>query len=226
MGKAFMSSVAAITSQLRDWLTSASLPASGRLPSERELAELLAVKRVQLRAALAVMEVEGLISRHVGRGTFATAALTRNDIDVTALAKVTNPIQAMQVRLIIEPESARLAALNATFNHISELKELTVSARRAKTWADYSYLDGRFHNLIADATGNSLLAAMQRVVNDVRRVVVWEQLNVRPSGPPADYHSFAEHEQIVSAIAGRNPPAAKAAMLAHLNRTLEALTAN
>ena len=58
-----------------------------------------------------------------------------------------------------------------------------------------------------------------RLVNGVRRYVVWGNLIKRPIGPAKDYHSFMEHEQIVEAIASRDRDAAHRAMLNHLGGT-------
>jgi DNA-binding GntR family transcriptional regulator len=65
-----------VLEQLRSWVTSAQLPEDGRLPPERELAERFRISRAELRKALAVMEAEGGVKRHVGRGTF----LLRNEL--------------------------------------------------------------------------------------------------------------------------------------------------
>jgi DNA-binding GntR family transcriptional regulator len=91
--------------------------------------------------------------------------------------------------------------------------------RGAKTWDAYAELDWRFHNLLAEATGNVVLVEIQRLVNSVRRYVVWGNLIKRPVGPDSDYHSFLEHEQIVEAIANRDGDAARQAMLDHLGGT-------
>jgi DNA-binding GntR family transcriptional regulator len=62
-------------------------------------------------------------------------------------------------------------------------------------------LDWKFHDVLAEATGNVLLVEIQRIVNRARRAVVWGHLEKRPVGPEADYHSIAEHDAIIDAIA-------------------------
>ena len=56
--------------QLRAWLAQRDLPEDGRLPPERELIEILGVTRGELRKALAALENNGELWRHVGKGTF------------------------------------------------------------------------------------------------------------------------------------------------------------
>lgn len=203
---------------VRKWLSAANLEANQKLPAERDLAAKFCVSRAELRKVMAVLEEEGLIQRHVGRGTFITRN-GRAQAPDEGIAAQTSPLAAMQARSVIEPELARLAALSATSAQIGEMRALCAEMRRATTWEAYAELDWRFHNVIAEATGNVLLAEIQRILNDVRRYVVWGNLVKRPVGPAADYHSFAEHEAVVEAIAQRDSERAMRTMLAHLGGT-------
>lgn len=206
--------------RLRAWLSNAHLPDDGRLPPERELAARFGIKRAELRKALAVMESEGRLRRHVGKGTFLAK---EGPTDIPSAAEIiadrTSPPEAMQARIVVEPEIARLAALKATSAQIAEMRELCRQMRQAKTWSEYEHLDWRFHNLLAEASGNNLLLEIQRLVNGVRRSVIWGHLARRPVGPSPDYHSFAEHEAIVEAIVSRDRRRAAEAMRSHLNST-------
>jgi DNA-binding FadR family transcriptional regulator len=218
-----MASPNVILQDIRSWLAASSLP-NGRLPSERELAVRFGVGRAELRKSLAVLETEGWLERRVGRGTFlkerADAALYPNADQIAAR---TSPPEAMQARIILEPEIARWAALNATSLQVAVMRELNLRMRSAKTWSEYEDLDWKFHDLLAEATGNFLLVEMQRMVNGVRRAVVWGHLEKRPIGPEPNYHSFAEHDSIIEAIAQRRRKGAADAMLLHLKSTASSL---
>jgi len=209
--------------QLRHWLSTAEVPESGRLPPERILAGQFHVTRAELRKALAVLETEGRLRRHVGRGTFLASGrgVSRSRID--ELAEGTTPRDAMQARLVVEPELARLAAFNATTAQIAEMRSLCAQLRRVTTWREYESLDARFHALIAEASGSRLLVEIHHIINGVRRKVVWGHLNIRPVGPSADYHSFNEHDAIVEAIANRDRRGAAEAMRQHHTATLSTL---
>ena len=204
---------------VRAWLDAFRTGPDHRLPAERDLAEKFAVTRSELRKALAVLEDEGLIRRHVGKGTFVVKERTTANASTEDLAAMTSPFAAMQARSVIEPELCRLAALHATTAQIALMRKLCEEMRRAPTWESYAELDWRFHNVIAEATGNVLLVEIQRLLNGVRRFVIWGSLLKRPVGPPPDYHSFAEHEEIVAAIAGRDGDRAMKGMLDHLGGT-------
>ena len=198
-------------------------PTTGRLPSERSLAQSLGVGRAELRKALGILEDQGRIRRHVGKGTFLTATQETADEIAGRITLKTSPAAAMEARLLVEPELVSLAAEKATPEQIIELRRICAEMRAVDSWDAYAELDWRFHNMLAAATGNILLTEIQQLLNQVRRRVVWGDLDTPPPRPRPDYHSFAEHEAIVAGIAARDPRAAAAAMRRHLEATRERL---
>ena len=200
----------------------AAVGADGRLPPERKVAAELGISRTEVRKALAVMESAGRIERHVGRGTFLRKIDDAAD-GLRDIKKRTGPREAMEARLLIEPELAGLAAINATADQISDLRDLARDMRDVPDWSAYERLDAQFHRAIAECSGNRLLLAVHEIVNEVRRAVVWNWLDTRPAGPPAGYSSFAEHEAIVAAIERRDRSGAADAMRRHLRTTTDKL---
>lgn len=209
--------------QLKAWLAQSELPADGRLPPERELCDLLGVTRNELRKSLAALERDGEIWRQVGKGTFVGARPSQQLLSVTAIASATNPLEVMQARLVIEPMLAGEAAVHATGAHLEELRRCIRVQREAETWRRYENADNLLHRTVAEATRNTVLTAMFDQLNAVRRAIVWGRLRVEPDHPPADHHSFDEHESIVAAIADRNRDAAYQAMYEHLLHVRENL---
>jgi hypothetical protein len=116
----------------------------------------------------------------------------------------TNPVEVMRTRQLLEPEIARLAALNATAQNIDEMRLCMAKSRVAETWRNYESWDNRLHRVIAEATQNKLLLALFDTLNSVRRVVVWGRLRHNKPKPDSGHHSFVEHEAIVEAIAERD----------------------
>ena len=204
------------SARLRDFLAGAAVSADGRLPPERDLAGRLGVSRAELRKALADLEAEGVIWRHVGKGTFVGARPVDTVADVAALTRRTNPSEVMQARLTIEPEMARLAALHATSSDIAELRACIARSRQAETWRQYEAWDNRFHRAVGEATRNALLLGLLDTLTAVRRAVTWGRLRYNPVKPDPAHHSFEEHEAIVAAIADRDATAAAAAMRTHI----------
>ena len=202
--------------QLQAWLAQHDLPADSRLPPERELCEVLGVSRGDLRKALALLEKEGKIWRHVGKGTFIGSGPVEETVAIAEISSRTNPADLMRARFIVEPEIAREAALHATHDDIVALRRSLQQTRVAATWRQYENIDNQLHRQIALASRNTVLLGLFDVLNAIRRAVVWGRLRSEPARPPADHHSFAEHDRIVDAIANRDLAGAAAAMRTHL----------
>ncbi|MGI9402427.1 MAG: FadR/GntR family transcriptional regulator [Rhizobiaceae bacterium] len=216
-------------SDVRAWLASEKTKVGERLPPERTLAERLGISRAELRKALMILESEGHVERRMGCGTFLTLPASQPNKgetyqDIAALAERTGPHEAMMARLSLEPELALLAALHATPRQIAELRRLSQAMRDAQTWLAYEKLDSAFHDLIAQSSGNALLHEVHRIINDVRRIVVWRRLSPQDAKPAGDYHSFDEHDAIVDALEDRDKTRAQSLMRRHLRSTLEAMT--
>lgn len=203
--------------QLQAYLAQLDLPSDSRLPPERELCEKLGVSRGDLRKALAVLEKDGRIWRHVGKGTFVGRGPIEETVAISEIAGRANPADVMRARLIVEPEIAREAALHATLDDIAAMRHSLVQTRAATTWRQYESLDNLFHRQVAQASRNTVLLGLFDVLNAIRRAVVWGRLRSDGARPPADHHSFADHERIVGAIADRDLGGAATAMRLHLH---------
>lgn len=210
--------------RLRDLLTSDAdgvhFGPGSKLPTERELVQLLSSPRSAVRRALAALERDELVVRHVGRGTFVAddAASTR----LRAPAD-TSPAEIMQVRSLLEPRIAQLAARAA---HGVDLEHIDHCLRRggaAGDHADFEAWDGELHRAIAGSAHNSLLLHLFETMNAARELPVWGSLKRRSSTPQrrASYHE--EHTAIVEALHDRDPAAAGAAMAEHLQQVTAVL---
>lgn len=209
--------------QLRAYLAQRDLPKGGRLPPERELCESLGVSRGDLRKALAVLEKDGHVWRHVGKGTFVGSGPIEEAVGIAEIAGRASPADVMRARLILEPEIAREAALHATLADIAAMRKSLAQTRQAATWRQYENIDNLLHRQIAEASCNTVLLGLFDVLNAVRRAVVWGRLRADGAQPPADHHSFADHERIVAAIAERDLAGAATAMRLHLQQVAQRL---
>ncbi len=209
--------------QLRAWMAQRDLPPDGRLPSEREMCEVLGVSRGELRKALAVLERDGELWRHVGKGTFIGSRPIEEFSSVAAIAEGSNPLEVMQARLLIEPLLAREAAVNATGAHLEEMHRCVRIQREAQTWRQYENADNRLHRTVAEAAGNTVLTALFDQLNAVRRAIVWGRLRDTYDHPPKNHHSFAQHDIIVTAIGERDQDGAYQGMRDHLMTVRENL---
>ncbi len=204
-----------LSHRLRDLIDSAGYRLNDRIPPERELCERLGTTRNQLRKALADLEAQGHIWRHVGRGTFVGARPVLNLKDVTYLRDQIKPEQVVAVRMNIEPELSRLAALHASRSDFEQMKLCATRCQNADDWRTYEAWDNNLHHAIARATRNQLYLYFFETLNSVRRSIVWGQPR-ETRGPTANYSSFREHEEVLAAITARDGETAAEAMRLHL----------
>lgn len=202
--------------RIREFIRRDGYGHNDKLPPERTLSDLLQVSRAELRRGLSVLEADGVIWRHVGRGTFIGARPVLNLADVAYLKDLVNSDQVVSVRLIIEPETARLAARDASLPDIERIRSYALRCREAADWRGYEAWDNNLHHAIAMATRNKLLIYLFETLNVVRRSMVWSQRRASER-PPRDYESFGEHDAIVGAVANHREDEAGAAMRRHLS---------
>lgn len=200
---------------LRNFLMEQAITLNSRLPAERELCAKLGLSRGILRKGLAVLEAEGQIWRHVGRGTYVGPKPVLNLSDIEFLSSQTSPTAVMEARMALEPQLARMASMHGTEANFAEMHRCIRRCKAARGWRIYEAWDNNFHQTIASATHNKLLMSLFDTMNAVRRSVVWTQLR-QTKFPPANHASFQEHDAIYAAIVGRNPDQAAECMRNHL----------
>ena len=207
----------AAVAALKTFLSAGDYAPGDRIPPERELIERLGMSRSVLRRALDSLERDGMIWRHVGKGTFLSNGTSHSDADdLGALTRQLSPVRMVRARLCIEPAIAREAAINASREALTRIKLAMERAEAATSWADYETHDDLFHRAVAEASDNILLVSLFDQLNRARRAIAMANVVRRSQRPPAGHSSFAEHEQITAAIEARDPTAAHQAMRQHI----------
>ncbi|MEQ8258537.1 MAG: FCD domain-containing protein [Roseovarius confluentis] len=204
--------------RLRAFIADGGYEPGDRLPPERELTGALAMGRSMLRRALDHLERDGVIWRHVGKGTFVAngAAASGGAGGLVQLGRQLTPFRMMRARLCIEPAIAREAAMNASSESMTRMRLAMNRAESAPNWDDYEAQDDHFHRTIAMAADNLLLLSLFDQLNQVRRAVAWGSVTRDTVRPNRDHQSFREHEAIAVAIEARSPEGAYDAMRVHL----------
>jgi DNA-binding FadR family transcriptional regulator len=210
--------------RLRRFIEEGGYERGVRLPPERKLTSQLGMTRATLRKALEVLERDGIIWRHVGKGTFIADGNPQPLAgSFGELTRQITPFRMMRARMTIEPAIAREAAINASGDTQSRMQQAQERAKAASNWHDYEIQDDLFHRAIAEASDNPLLVALFNQLNEVRRAVAWGNVTRRSALPSPDHSSFAEHDAIAAAITNRDPTAAYEAMRAHLRSVSQRL---
>lgn len=209
--------------KLRPLLASERFPINSRLPSERELAVQLDVSRSALREALELLEAEGKIWRHVGQGTFVGTRPVKQATGLSLVSDMTNPAEVMEVRLIIEPQTARLAALRATADDVAHMRHCLRKSTAARDPKTYEQWDGTLHRAIAEAARNTLLLATFDAVNAVRTQTSWGRMRAATLTPERQKAYNKQHHDFIDAIAERDMARAEALMREHITTVRDSL---
>jgi DNA-binding FadR family transcriptional regulator len=215
--------VAEDLAKIRRFIQAGQFSDQDRLPPERELANTLGLSRSRLRTGLRKLELDGIVWRHVGRGTFCGRrnALPGINIPPGALANLTSPREVMEARLTVEPTLARLAAYRAKAADFAEMENCLDTMSGLSNWDDWEFWDCRLHQAIARAAGNTLLLMIYETLQANRNKDLWGRLREPIEPSVAIQSATQEHRAIVNAICQREPDASEAAMRAHL-RTVSA----
>jgi GntR family transcriptional regulator, transcriptional repressor for pyruvate dehydrogenase complex len=187
-----------------------------KLPSERELAEMLQVSRSSIRDAIRGLELMGLVEPRQGAGTIVREISA--DTLVNPFANALKHKQALvsellDFRKMLEPSLAARAATHASADEISEMEEI-LQRQEVKLLRDETTIteDAEFHYAIALASGNSVVLKVLDILMDLLRDTRERSLQV--DGRPKK--SLAGHRRILAAIKRQDGEAAKAAMRRHI----------
>lgn len=185
-----------------------------RLPTEAQLVELTGAGRNTVREALRMLASRNVLVIRQGSGCFLSARPGVTD-DPLGLALAKDPRQLtrdlLQLRIIIEPEIAALAAQNATAQDVEELEALLAQLRElVRTGSDFAANDQQFHTKLAECTHNQV---MSRLLPVIAEGVHTFSDTVRE---PETVYTIKSHTEVVEAVRGHRPSDAREAMLYHL----------
>jgi DNA-binding FadR family transcriptional regulator len=192
------------------------------LPNEAEWCKSFGVSRTAVREAIKMLMGKGLI---ISRPRIGSRVLPREqwnllDRDVLAwycaAAKQAHFLAHMQqVREILEPETAALAAANHTADQLRAIEAAFAEMAAAKTLAAWNEADVRFHFAILQAAGNELLVPLGLVIESALGSMF--TYTARQKGDVG--RTLPGHERILIAIRARRPNAARQAVRRLLDDT-------
>src|SRR5579885_2903762 len=206
-----------IAAQIEQLILSGKLRSGDRLPTERELAEQFGASRTAVREAMKTLAQKGLVDMRPGRGTIVidgTTQAMRHSLGLMMrVGQVSGSDELVEVREILEPEIAALAAARAGEEHIAALREAVAIMDASLNDADtYIAADNNFHRALANATRNTLILAFVDSIVDLLSEQRKHIFSVSGGSARGQVH----HKLILDTIARRDPEAARAAMRAHL----------
>ena len=197
-----------------------------KLPNERELAQQLNTSRTAVRAALTIMERQGLVRRRVGSGTFLTddAHDVFGRMDQTQAAPhetVPSFAEIVEGRLLFEPAMMHLVVNRVQESEVEEMRRTLGEILSAPTWEDFKESIYALHRQIFAATKNKFLEQIMASILDDRRAVLFDGHDTdRPAPQPVKQQTHKDLRAIVDAIARRDGKRAEELVSDHLMRTL------
>ena len=207
-----------VMEQIKDIVKKGELKSGDKLPSERDLSEKLEVSRASVREALKALQMLGLIEAKHGEGNFITANFENNllePLSIVFLLIGSKSKDIFELRKIIEPETAALAAKNITKEQLIELKEIMNELNDTSDEEKSASLDKMFHYKIAQASGNPLISTIMFSVSSLI------EKNIEKS----KIHSInknlvkKQHEEIYNALEKNNSEKSSNAVKKHLELT-------
>ena len=211
-----------IVEQIEQSVQRGDLKPGDQLPAERELAEQFGVSRTAVREAVKALREKGLVEAYPGKGTFITSGSSnpmRQSIDrMMRSAQVDATSSLVEVREILEPEIAALAAVRATEENLNSLRKSVEVMDAAKRDPDaYIEADLDFHLELAEAAANPLILSLIDSIVGVLREQRMRIFEVEGGPDRGQYH----HKRILEAMEHQDAQGAREAMRAHLRQVRE-----
>ena len=154
--------------KLRVYLSSLSSECGDRVPSERIISEELEVNRTTLRIAIHRLVDEFVLERHVGVGTFFK--VSSDEIEPNKKTQIDySPIEVLEIRIMIEPQIAKIAARDIKEEDILALKKIFKITERKPNAHKIEESDVNFNEHLAELSKNSILRKMYQDIAQIRR---------------------------------------------------------
>jgi GntR family transcriptional repressor for pyruvate dehydrogenase complex len=208
-----------IVSQIERRVAAGDLKPGDQLPSENELAKQFGVSRTAVREAIKALREKRMVEVRPGRGTFITNGMPdamRHSLGLLMKYGSSNgSAHLVEVREILEPEIAALAASRISEEYIREMREAVEIMDTALDNVDiFVEADLDFHLALAEATQNPLIPLLMDSIIDMLR----EQRKSIGHTEGGLQRGQSHHRQILEAVTRHDAQAARTSMQDHLEQ--------
>lgn len=208
-----------IVEQIEASILKGELKPGEKLPSERELAEQFGVSRTAIREAVKALTQKGLVEVHMGRGTFvinSTPLAVRHSLGLVVKLDGSEGTRSLvEVREILEPEIAALAAGRARDEHIKMMQDAVAMMDASLQDIDaFIEADLDFHLALAEGTQNVLIPTL----TDTLVILLREQRKRIALVKGGMVRAQKHHKKILAAVLKGDSHEARQTMRAHLEQ--------
>lgn len=185
-----------------------------KIPNEFELARYFGVGRSTIREAVKLLISKGVLEVRRGSGTYVIST-TPADLDPLGLQKIEDKmalaLDLVNVRIMLEPGIAEMAALNATPEDIKKLRDLCDQVEiRIKNGSSYIKENIAFHTCVAECAKNKVVEQLIPIIDTAVLMFV----NVTHTRLKEE--TIMTHRAVVDAIADHDSIGARSAMMMHM----------
>lgn len=210
-----------IEDELMNYILQEPVEVGHRIPNEFELAEKFGVGRSTIREAVKALVSKGILEVKRGSGTYVVGTSTADE-DPLGLSKLQDKyklaLELFDVRLMLEPDIAALAAENATPEELAQLKRLCDETEQMYlSGKNHIPKDVEFHTCIAKCSKNRVVETLIPLINTA--VLTFANLTHRT----LMQETIETHRAIVEAITDKDPVGARCAMMMHLTYNRQTL---
>ena len=203
-----------VSEQIIRLLTERQLKAGDKLPNEFDMAQQLSVGRGTIREAIKILVSRNIVEIRRGCGTFVCdhPGMVDDPLGFRFMKdKGKLALDLCEVRMIIEPEIAALAAERATEEEIEELEKVAKEVEvLCEQELQHMEKDIEFHGLIAKCSKNTVMPNIIPVIQSVISIFI----NITEYSLTQE--TIRTHRMILNAIKNHDPQEARAAMIEHL----------
>jgi GntR family transcriptional repressor for pyruvate dehydrogenase complex len=203
-----------IVQQIKQQIKNGILKPGEKLPSERELANLLGVSRTSVREAIQALAYSGYLEVIQGKGTYVLDMASKYEEIVNFLSEFSNYSveYLMEARMVIEGEFARLAALNATQEEINLMQKIYRKLSHSKDANSFFVKDLELHLTIAKATHNPIFNGIMKIIGEL---IYKETQSILEASIEFRERNLDNIKDLVQAIKERDAEKAKQLMVNH-----------
>lgn len=204
-------------STIKAMIVSGELKPGQRLPPEKELSETLGLSRNSLREAVKSLEIIRVLDVRRGDGTYVTSLEPRLLLEAMAfvvdLHQDQSIVEIFDVRRVLEPHAAALAATRITDDELERLRRSLDAVSLTTSVEELVAHDLEFHRLISEAGGNAYLASLlDSMSGETIRARIWRGITQEGSSA----RTLAEHAAILQALQNHDPEMTRAALTVHI----------
>ena len=189
-----------------------------KLPNEMQLAELFGVSRPTVREAVKSLVSQNIIEIQRGKGTFVsqTPGIANDPLGLDFVVDEDLHLSLIEVRLLIEPGVARLAAERGTPADIDRIGEYLHEMKNIVDRHEVGVgTELEFHRSIAEATENTVIMRLVPIIMDA----IIRTYRDAPRTSEDHRQALIEHTEIFNTIKSRDKAAAYTAMERHLQKS-------